>query len=147
MLSFASFFGSESSVALVFYYRTSIVFAYLKVVHLLLSARDCKLITISCVQRTTSCVCKILYSLDVLKYAQRQKLISINRFYHMARLALLARFHRKADLCRAGRVCVSWRPFLEMPGNLTGSRQYFKIKILGREKQPGNLSIPFCFFS
>ena len=65
----------------------------------------------------------------------------------MARLALLARFHRKADVCRAGRVCVSRRPFLEMPGNLTGSRQYFKIKILGRERQPGNLSFPFCFFS
>ena len=53
----------------------------------------------------------------------------------------------KAYVCRDGRVCVSQRPFLEMPGNLTGSRQYFKIKILGREKQPGNLSIPFCFFS
>ena len=63
----------------------------------------------------------------------------------MARLALLARFHRKADLCKAGWVGVSRRPFLEMPGNLTGLRQYFEIKILGREKQPGNLSIPFCF--
>ena len=105
------------------------------------------LITISCVQPITSCVCKILYSLDVCKYAQRHELIRINRFYHMARLALLARFHRKADVCKAGRVSVSRRPFLEMPGNLTGSRQYFKIKILGREKQPGNLSIPFCFFS
>ena len=65
----------------------------------------------------------------------------------MARLAQLAQFHRKADVCRAGRVVVSRRQFLEMPSNLTGSRQYFKIKILGREKQPGNLTIPFCFFS
>ena len=70
LLSFASFFGSESSVALLFYYRTSIVFAYLKVVHLLLSARDCKLIIISCIQLITSSVCKIfnlLMSENMLK--------------------------------------------------------------------------------
>ena len=42
----------------------------------------------------------------------------INRFYHMARLAQLAQFHRKADVCRAGRVVVSRRQFLEMPYNL-----------------------------
>ena len=41
----------------------------------------------------------------------------------MARPAPFAQFHRKADLCRAGRVVVSRRPFLEMPSNLTGSRQ------------------------
>ena len=52
----------------------------------------------------------------------------------MARLAPLAQFHRKADVCKAGRVDVSRRPFLEMPGNLTGSRQYFKIRIIGRDK-------------
>ena len=57
----------------------------------------------------------------------------------MARLAPLAQFHRKADICRAGRVDVSRRPFLEIPSNLTGSKQYFKIKILGREKRPDNL--------
>ena len=67
----------------------------------------------------------------------------INRFYHMARLAQLLQFHRKADVCRAGRVVVSRRQFLEMPSNLTGWRQYFKIKILGREKRPDKLSIPF----
>ena len=70
LLSFASFFGSESSVALLLYYRTSIVFAYLKVVHLLLSARDCKLIVISCIQLITSSVCKIfnlLMSENMLK--------------------------------------------------------------------------------
>ena len=65
----------------------------------------------------------------------------------MASLAPLVQFPRKADVCRAGQVDGSRRPFLEMPGNLTGSRQYFKIKILGREKRPDNLSIPFCFFS
>ena len=42
MLSFASFFGSESSATLLFYHRTSIVFAYLKVVHLVVSACDYK---------------------------------------------------------------------------------------------------------
>ena len=85
------------------------------------------------------------YNLLMSENMLRHKLISINRVYHMACLALLARFHRKADLCKAGWVGVSRRPFLEMPGNLTGLRQYFEIKILGREKQPGNLSIPFCF--
>ena len=58
----------------------------------------------------------------------------INRFYHMARLAQLAQFHRKADVCRAGRVVVSRRQFLEMPSNLTGSRQYFKIKIFRKRE-------------
>ena len=52
----------------------------------------------------------------------------------MARLAQLTQFHRKADVCRAGRVVVSRRQFLEMPGNLTGSRQYFKIKIFRKRE-------------
>ena len=52
----------------------------------------------------------------------------------MARLAQLAQFHRKADVCRAGRVVVSRRQFLEMPSNLTGSRQYFKIKIFRKRE-------------
>ena len=52
----------------------------------------------------------------------------------MASLAPLMQFPRKADVCRAGQVDESRRPFLEMPGNLTGSRQYFKIKIFRKRE-------------
>ena len=63
----------------------------------------------------------------------------------MASLAPLVQFPRKADVCRAGRVDVSRRPFLEMPGNLTGSRQFLKSKF--KEERISLATLVFHFVS